>query len=316
MAPKAAVFCQNGLGHGINTLVLSNNLQLNGYEVQTYQNEMSSLQNWVPHLPVSIYPPIEEIPKILHQYDLYFVIWNDLDPFILKLVAEGQSRCPEKMRILYLHTKPKKTVEYADCLTDPKASVAKNMRLVCEKVMHLPKISKSNGFIAPEGLAFRKHSVRVAIHPTSSNTCHSWPKSKYVKLALHLKKIGLRPVFTLAEKELEDWKDVLLLGLEIASFSTLDALSKFIYESGYMIGNNSGPVHLASALGIQTLTLCKRKTTAKMLAPSFVNGVILAPNPLIPNMRGMRLRDHFWQHFITVGMACRAFDRLRQLVVT
>src|SRR5579872_6942916 len=188
MSPKTAVFCHNGLGDGINCLVLSNNLQLNGYEVHTYQNALGPLQNWFPHLPVLSYPSLEELPKILQTYDLFFVVWNDTSEFVKRLIAEGKRRFPERMKVLYLYSSPNIVNEpyYLDCLTDPTASVTKNMRIVCERVMHLPKITKSNGFIVPEGLLFRKFPKRVVIHPTSSAPHKNWSKDKFVKLALHL----------------------------------------------------------------------------------------------------------------------------------
>ncbi len=314
MGPKAGVFCHNGLGDGINCLVLSNNLHLNGYQVDTYQNAIGSMQNWFPHLPVQPYPGVEELPRILHAYDYYFVVWNDASEFVKKLIEEGKRRFPDRIKVLYLYPSPNIVNEpyYADCLTDPTVSIAANMRIVCEQVMHLPKSTKSNGFIAPEGVQFRKYPKRIAIHPTSARVTRNWPKDKFVKLALHLKEEGLQPVFIPGAKDWENWQDVLPLGLELADFSNLDALARFIYESGYLIGNDSGLGHLASALGIQTLTFCRRKAWAKMWAPSFTKGIVLTPSSLIPNIRGFRLRDKYWQKFISVNQARRGFELLLQ----
>lgn len=90
MGPHAGVFCHNGLGDGINCLVLSNNLHLNGWKVETYQNTIYSMQNWFPHLPVQPYPDLEELPRILNSYDWFFVVQNDSSEFILKLIQEGK----------------------------------------------------------------------------------------------------------------------------------------------------------------------------------------------------------------------------------
>lgn len=312
MGTRAGVFCHNGLGDGVNCLVLSNNLQLNGFQVDTYQNTIGSMQNWFPHLPVFSYPSMVELPRILKAYDWYFVVWNDTDEFVKALIVEGKRLFPEKMKILYLYPSPNIVNEpyYADCLTDPAATIAKNMRIVCEAVMHLPKITKSNGFIAPEGLVYRKHPKRIVIHPTSARVTRNWEKEKFVKLALHLKKEGYQPVFVPGTKDIAEW---ISFGIEVAEFCDLDALSRFIYESGYLIGNDSGLGHLASALGISTLTVCRRKAWAKMWAPSFVPGVVLTPGSWVPNIRGLRLRDRHWQKFITLNMAKRGFNRLVKL---
>src|SRR5580692_11517036 len=154
MGPRAGVFCHNGLGDGINCLVLSNNLHLNGWKVDTYQNSVGSMQNWFPHLPVQPYPKVDELPRILGAYDWFFVVHNDTDEFVLKLIQEGKRRFPERLKVIYLY--PSKFIVneryYSDCLTNPNLPVAENMRLICEKILHLPKITRSNGFIPPAGL--------------------------------------------------------------------------------------------------------------------------------------------------------------------
>ena len=100
------------------------------------------------------------------------------------------------------------------------------------------------------------------------------------------------------------------MGFEVHAFPSLDFLARYVYESGYLIGNDSGLGHLASALGIPTLIFCRRKTWANMWAPSFHRGVVVTPSSWIPNIRGFRLRDRHWKKFISVRMARRAFERL------
>ena len=315
MGPRAGVFCHNGLGDGINCLVLSNNLQLNGWKVDTYQNTIGSMQEWFPHLPVQPYPPLSELPRVLASYEWFFVVQNDTDEFVLRLIQEGKRRLPEQMKVIYLY--PSKHIVnepyYPDCLTEPHLSIAENLRLFCEKILHLPKIARGNGFIPPADLTHRKFLKRVVVHPTSARITRNWPKEKFVKLALHLKEEGYQLAFVPGgPKEREQWKELIDLGFEVPGFPTLDLLARFIYESGFLIGNDSGLGHLASALGVPTLTFCRRRRWANMWGPSFTKGIVVCPSSLIPNIRGLRLRDRHWQKFITVGMARRAFERLVQ----
>lgn len=316
MGPRAGVFCHNGLGDGVNCLALSNNLHLNGWKVDTYQNAIGSMQNWFPQLPVLPYPNLEAMSKILSEYEWFFVVHNDTDVFVQTLIREGKRRFPERIKVIYLY--PSKRIRdepyYADCLTDPSASLLENMRLFCERVLRLPQVTKSNGFIPLPGLSHRKWKERIAIHPTSARPTRNWPKEKFVKLALHLKQAGFRPVFIPGNQEGADrkdsWKDT---GVETAFFPTLDLLAQFIYESGYLIGNDSGVGHLASALRVPTLTVCRSRRWADMWAPSFTKGVVVAPSPWIPNISGFRLRDRHWKKCISVGMVKRAFSRLLTL---
>ncbi len=313
MRQRAAIFCHNGLGDGVNCLVLSQNLFLNGWEVDTYQNTVGSMQNWFPHLPVQPYPNLTALPSILSSYDLYLVVQNDTDPFVKTLIREGKERFPERIKVVYLYPSPHimKELYYEDCFTDPEQSVADNLLIVCDKVLHLPIVVKDNGFRAPVSLIHQKYPKRIVVHPTSARVTRNWPKERFVKLALHLKKRGYELVFVPGTKEEAEWVDVKELGFGIGSFSNLDALASFIYESGYLIGNDSGLGHLASALNIPTLTFCRRKALAKMWAPSFCHGVAVTPSSWIPNIRGLRLRDRYWRKWISVKRALRGFDQLK-----
>jgi hypothetical protein len=294
---------------------LSNLLHLNGWKVDTYQNTIGSMQAWFPHLSVQPYPPLSELPKIWSAYEWFFVVQNDTDPFVLKLIEEGKRRIPDRLKVIYLY--PSKNIVnepyYSDCLTQPHLSIAENLRRFCVDILHLPKLTQSNGFIPPQGLIHRKYLKRVVIHPTSARLTRNWPKEKFVKLALHLKDEGCEVVFVPGgPKEREEWENVKNLGFDVPVFPTLDLLARFIYESGFLIGNDSGLGHLASALGVPTLTFCRRRTWANMWGPSFTKGIVVCPNSLIPNIRGLRLRDRYWKQFITVGMARRAFERLQR----
>src|SRR3990167_6676146 len=103
MGPRAAMFLHNGIGDGVNCLVLANNLQLNGWHVDTYHNKMGSMQSWFPHLPVKPYPKIEELSKVLSSYDWYFVVHNYTDDFVKRLIGEGKRRFAEKIKVIYLY---------------------------------------------------------------------------------------------------------------------------------------------------------------------------------------------------------------------
>lgn len=308
MGPRAAVFCHNGLGDGIVSLVLPNNLQLNGWAVDTYQNTLVSMQNWFPQLPLFTYPEVEAVHQILSSYEWFFVFQNDSSPFVQRLIEEGKRRFPDQVKVIYIY--PSKHIVnepyYSDAQIDPSLPVAENMRLFCERILHLPKITKMNGLIPPDTLEYRKHKKRVAIHPTSSREGKNWPREKYVKLALHLRSQGYEPMF-IADSSWGEGR------FESQMFPSLDLLAKFLYETGYLIGNDSGLGHLASALGIPTLTLSRRKALANLWAPSFHTNVVVTPASWIPNIRGFRLRDRHWKHFISVAKAYSGFKRLAEI---
>lgn len=310
MGRRAAVFLHHGLGDGIACLGLSNNLQLNGWQVDTYQHALLPLQNWCPHLPILREPPLSELTRILSSYDWFFVTHNDTNDFVLQLVREGKRRFPDRIRVMYLYPSKRMMNEpyYADMQIDPSISVPENMVRFCERILRLPKITKSNGMIPPEELTHQRYEKRIVIHPTSSREGKNWPKEKYVKLALQLQSEGYEIVFLPGDKT--GWEDVIKQGCRIEEFGSLNALARFIYESGFFIGNDSGLGHLASSLQIPTLTVCRRKTLSHLWAPRFSTGQVVTPSRWIPNIRGFRFRDQYWKKLISVDKMLKAFMRL------
>ena len=312
MGSSAGVFCHNGLGDGVVGLVLSNNLHLNGFRVDTYQDVIGSMQNWFPHLPVMPYPSVEMVEKLFHAYDFFFVFQNDTSDLIQKLIYEGKRRFPDRVKVIYIYPSRRIINEpyYQDARIDPNASVPENLRRFCEKILHLPKSTRSNGFIAPPELKHRLYQKRVIIHPTSSRPGKNWCREKYVQVALKLREEGYDPVWILGPHEKDAWGNIKGMGFLCPEFPSLDGLSRFIYESGYLLGNDSGLGHLASFLGVPTLTLTRRRTLAKLWAPSYAPGIVVTPHPLIPNIRGLRLRDRYWQKFISIAKVLKAFNKL------
>jgi heptosyltransferase III len=312
MAPKAAVFCHNGLGDGVISLVLSNNLHLNGWHVDTYQNFIGSMQKWFPHLPVIPYPPVDEIEKILNDYDWFFIFHNDTFDFVQKLIAEGKRRFPDQVKIIYAYPSKRIVHEpyYHDSMIDPDRPITESLRIFCEEILLLDKSTRSNGFIPPAELTHRANPNRVVIHPTSSRPGKNWTQEKYIDLAERLQEKNFTPAWLISPKERSDWAILKPFKWETPEFFTLDALASFIYESGYFIGNDSGLGHLASFLNIPTLTIARRRALAKLWGPSYASGRIVTPHPWIPNISGFRLRDRHWQKFIPTKKVLRAFVKL------
>ena len=54
---RCAVFSCKGLGDGLVSLVISHNMSINGWKVDTFHNkQLNQLQSWFPHLPISSFP--------------------------------------------------------------------------------------------------------------------------------------------------------------------------------------------------------------------------------------------------------------------
>jgi len=97
----------------------------------------------------------------------------------------------------------------------------------------------------------------IVIHPGSSAIKRCWPAEQYEALIDALRKQGhdVKPV--IGEVELERWSPDRMhhwtqtLGAEV--FRTADALLPVLQQARLFIGNDAGPMYLASQLGTPTL---------------------------------------------------------------
>ncbi|WP_192980422.1 glycosyltransferase family 9 protein [Pseudomonas sp. EggHat1] len=69
-----------------------------------------------------------------------------------------------------------------------------------------------------------------------------------MRLAHRLKGQGYDPQFVLSPKERAEWSEHQGDAFLIPNFSNVRELAAYLYESGYIIGSDSGVGHLAAAL--------------------------------------------------------------------
>ncbi len=307
MQKRCGIISCKGLGDGLIIMILSHNLSLNGYETTTFHNgDFCQLQKWFSHLP------IEKFPKnpacFLNKFDKIFVAHDSVDPFIQAIIKEGKAECPDKIKVLNpsISKNAGEQPFYIDACFQRDISMVENMEKFCKKI-NLKKVVKENGIKCPYDLV--KNPKQVIIHPTSAKSGKMWAKEKYLKLSEKLKGRGFEPVFVLSKKEALLWQDA-LDQIDLRSFDNLDDLAKCVYESSYMIGNDSGIGHLASALNIPTLSIFRSKRSSVLWKPSWHAGFSVYPSELIPNISGFRLRDKFWKYFITKRKVFKTFLKL------
>jgi heptosyltransferase-3 len=114
--------------------------------------------------------------------------------------------------------------------------------------------------------------------------------------------------FILAERERSRWEQRADPLPPLRSFASSAQLAEWLYESGWFIGNDSGVGHLASALGIPTLTIFRRRGVAQRWRPGFTAGVIVLPSWWVPTAR---LKERWWRESISVRRVIKAFSGLR-----
>ena len=172
----------------------------------------------------------------------------------------------------------------------------------------LANITRDNGITVPNSIRFRAHERRVAIHPTGSHIEKIWPRKKFVALMHKLVQRDFQPTLLVAPCERQTWlldKDA---AQRLHSFERLAEVAAWIAESGWFIGNDSGLGHLASALGVPTISLFMRRGIARTWRPNWGRGAIVLPYNLF--VVGA-LKERYWKLALTGSRVLRSFERLR-----
>ncbi len=289
--PKlVAVYAASGLGDAVLAAQLARQLREQGHHLTLYSSVLGSMALWFPEVVIKPYPDLSKLDAELKAYD--HIIAADYTP------VRQFYQSDEKVSILS-HSK-----------FDKKQPMLRNLLQQAHRLWDT-SLEPLPAFKPPSKLKLREYPQRVILHPTSGAERRNWPAEKFVKLALQLKQNGFSPVITVSINESPDWQWVEDHGVPLKAFSTLDDTAAFYYESGYFVGNDSGGGHLASLLGVPTVTLCARLSYLRLWKPGWAPGIVVAPFISLP---GSHLKQRFWKKLLTVGQVIRGLNFLESQV--
>ena len=300
---KSAIFSCLGLGDGLIASVLANNLQLNGSTVTLFHPFLKQLQSWFPSIEISPFPPVEQ----LSRFDAFFFFYEKTEQ-MQKILKHCETHYPLQTKVLNPIATLNQDYPYWEMgKFSGKRTLVDNITAFCRESLHLTLITKDNGIKIPQETIKQKHPRRVIVHPMSSRAGKNWPQKKFLRVAQQLKEHGYDPVFILKAAERTLWD---LSQIEAPDFQNLNQLAHYVCSCGFMIGNDSGIGHLASCLGLPTLTICRHALIAQFWKPAWAIGSVITPYSWIPNLKGLRLRDTYWKKWISVRRVMREFFRL------
>lgn len=278
---KAAIVTAGGIGDGLLFLPLRDALESLGFETTLFHSLLSSLQSWVQHHRILKEP--QDLTTLFSDYDLLFLQHNNSPK------SKILEKFPKDLFCFYGSYKKDKHPPFRkeyDYVCDPKKTMVENIE-IATKLFWKKSISNQYCLDIPTHLSHRKHLQRVAIHPTGSTENKRWPKEKFLELFSLLKKQGLDPQWIVAPEEASSWPSA-------QRFSTLSDLSNFLYESSYMIGNDSGPSHLASFLKIPHLIIGGDGLNMPLWKPGWLQGAMITPSPYLMKYKALRKKWHFF----------------------
>lgn len=280
---KVAVVCAKGIGDGLTWMVMAHNLSINGYKVVVYSDILSEIDCCFPS--ITILPFISDIAS-LNTFDL--------------IVSDDHSHVLEQKKLIITEL-----LIPREHFFDRRVQRIDNILKVLSGYFDIHTSLKDNGIACPfQGQKSYKH---VAIHPTASDIERNWGKNRYKKLAEKIVKMGFTVSFIMRKDEVDQWSDIDILGVSIFGFKDLLQTAEHISKSNYFIGSDSGIGHLASNLGIPTVSIFVRKSHSLNWRPGWSDGIVVSPINIVPT-RYLRLR--VWRSLITVGMITRAFKNL------
>jgi len=289
-ARRAAFIMSPALGDTLNVLIVAHNLSLAGWQVDVFGDHAHALAEWFPRLRIAPALAPDRARSVLADY-LHVIQMHRDRP--LAQVDDWHAG------FIDLHE-----VEYAK---NPYC-MAKRFADFAAARFELYDAVTSNGMRPPAGLRFRKHASRVAIHPEASTPDKRWLPQRFLELSRRLQAGGLQVEFVVETRELARWETLAGELPPLRSFASSALLAEWLYESGWFIGNDSGVGHLASSLGIPTLTLFRRRGVAQRWRPGFTTGDIVLPSWWVPTAG---LKERWWRESITVERVLNAFRALR-----
>lgn len=310
-AKKLAVVCGEGVGDLLLMMIACQEYKKAGYEVTIFSQHLASFGKWFEGFSSRPHIPIDDYRQVFPSFDVV-LLQHENSPRAKSLCLLREERIIPHLIVFYHQYQESKhgPVNSTDFAFDYTKSAVENISFAVQKLMQLPSPPKENGLKIPSHLVHKKYPKRVIIHPTSSNTQKNWLPSKFVSLAKKLRSKGFQPVFTVSKKERPDWVFLQEMGIDVPLLLSLDELAQKIYESGFFIGNDSGPGHLASYLQIPLITISALHSGTYHWKPGWLEGQVVVPPPWTPNLKGLRLKQTNWQHFITVKKVLKTFDKL------
>lgn len=297
---KAAIFPSSGIGDALLFLIAAQALKNNGYQVTIFHNSILSLASLIPSYQLLPFPSTT-LKEILPSFDFILCQYDDS-----KAKKELLSLRNDHFFLFYPTYKETKhgPLSSYDQVFDPHLSMVKNLTNSLS-LLFPQKIDPNLVFSIPPDKIHRRYKNRVAIHPLSGQKEKNWSAKKYLLLAKKLQNLGFQPFFILSPLE----RSLFLLehGSDIPApeLPTLFDLGLFLYESGYFIGNDSGPGHLASSLNIPFITLADEKKRMALWRPDWNEGRLITPPSFIPNFKPFRLKKNYWGSFISIRKVLR-----------
>lgn len=315
--PSIALVAFSSLGDGLIYLMMAENLRINGFRVTYFGDIGYQFREWIPQFEIRKYPLIEEFEEQLSEFDLAIVsppqkLRDCMDEVTTdrlrrKFVLICQDT-PDSWRYdlteTLRSTRTNEVYSALQGLLDSGGSI-RHRRFADESVvditldylrsrMHLSRLTRFVPLTPPSGLVKRRSPRRIIVSPDSA-----WPKKKdwsprsFLTLCGLLRKHGYDPKIIVAPANHERWRTMQGNDFDTPVFHDVAELAAYIYESGAIIANDSGNGHLASFLGIPSVTIYRKRNPRFHWRPDWAPSAVVCPRVVLPGLSGP-----IWRPFV------------------
>lgn len=290
---SVAIITSDGFGDFLMMMVVANNLKRLNFSVTIFTDHpVENLFKGFSFFKKKDLPPLENFDLVILQ--------NNNSKLSKDLIISRKGN----LIVLYVSYKKDKhqPLDKRDFVFDQNTTFVDNLITFLKN--YLPHPSKDIALDTPKRSLHRRYKKEVVIHPFASSPDREWRMAKFIKLYHKLERLNFSPIFIMKREERKNFPN-----LNIFS-GPLSSLTKKIYEAGYFIGNLSGPSHLASYLEIPSIIISHDKEHLRIWQPGWKRAHLLFPNPLVPNIKWVRLKKEHWKLFISTKKVINSFKYL------
>ena len=237
---------------------------------------------WIDERP-SIYQVVKwhnlqkclRLGKFNRVYDLqtsdrsssYFKLFSNTEKPEWSGIAKGCSHHHSNPNRNFMHTqdRQREQLQVAGIFLVPPTDLS----WMTSDVSHF-NLPQSYGLLVPGG----------AIHRLAKR----WPAKRYAELAAHMNSIGITPVILGSSAESDLASNILKLVPEALDFTgetNLLDIGAMAKSAKFAIGNDTGPMHIASAVNCPSVVLFSNESDPELCAPKGQKTTIIASKSLV-----------------------------------
>jgi hypothetical protein len=247
------------------------------------------IQSFFPH--VVVFPRNQLLDKITKESFAKTVLVFEESLFFKQMHPKLEAHFSKNLHVLNPVVTAKKDYVFSDhFFFDPNISFTANLNHFAKKNLHLETDLQTAAIYH----SIQKDKKLVVIHPSASKPSKTWGSTKFKQIERLLIKKGFEVKYATLPFEEEMVKNGLYSGLE-----NLHQMVELLLKASILIGNDSGVSHLASACNTPSVIISRNVRIQRFWGPDFEGKSFpLFPPRFLPNLKGLRIRDKHWRHFV------------------